>query len=118
MKREYSLKKSHDIAKVIRSKQSVGNRYYAIYYQENDIGKPQIAISVSKKVGNAVTRNYQKRVIREVVRRDLDNLPPYSYLIVVKKNSLYLEFQEKQKQLEYLLNKIKMHPKGVKHEKK
>ena len=35
MNKKYSLKKSNDIEQLIKKHQSVGNKYYAIYYDKN-----------------------------------------------------------------------------------
>lgn len=105
MNRKYSLKKNHEIEKLIKIKKSVGNYYYAIYYRiTNKI--PKIGISVSKKVGNAVVRNYQKRVLKEIIRFNIDEFYGIKCLIVIKKASMSLTFEEKKKQLEYLIKKI------------
>ena len=93
MNRQYSLKKNFEIEKLVKKRMSVGNKYFAIYYQKNQ-SCLQIAISVSKKNGNAVERNYQKRVIREIMRNNLEKLDGYRLLVVVKKDSRELSFEE------------------------
>lgn len=105
MNRDYSLKKNQDIEKLVRYKVSVGNKYYAIYYHQYE-GKPQIAFSVSKKNGNAVVRNHQKRIVKEIIRQNLDKFNNMKALIVIKKTSIDLSFDEKKTQLENLINKI------------
>lgn len=113
MKKKYRLKKSHDIEKVVKSKKSVGNKYYAIYYMPNELPYPQIAISISRKFGNAVKRNYHKRVVREIMREFLKEIPNYAILIVVKKMAEELSFQEKKEQIWQLLKKLCKQEKGV-----
>jgi len=106
MNRKYSLKQNKEIEQLVRYKISVGNKYYAIYYHKHD-GEPQIAFSVSKKNGNAVERNYQKRVIKEIVRSNIDSLKGLKILIIVKPSSKDLSFGEKKENIEYLINKIR-----------
>ena len=65
MNRKYSLKKNYDIEVLINKKQSVGDANYAIYYDASNLLEPKIAISVSKKLGDAVTRNKEKRIIKK-----------------------------------------------------
>jgi ribonuclease P protein component len=74
MNRKYSLKKNHDIKELLQKKQSVGNKYYVIYYDYIERKTPLIALSVSRKVGNAVERNYEKRVVREIIRPLLETI--------------------------------------------
>lgn len=106
MNRKYSLKKNYEIEKLVRAKVSVGNKYFAIYYSKHNLNT-EIAISVSKKNGNAVERNYQKRVIKEIVRKNLQDLIGYRMLIVVKQMSKSLTFTEKKEILEKLFKQIR-----------
>ena len=107
MNNKYSLKRNEDIAKLVHLRKSVGNKYYAIYHHKNDNEIPKIAISISKKFGNAVCRNYEKRVIREIIRPLLGELNFLELLIVIKKEASKLTFKEKEAQVHYLLRKIK-----------
>ena len=79
---------------------------FLIYYNENKSDEVHIAISASKKLGDAVDRNYEKRVIRELFRKRIDKLKGFDMLFVIKTNSLELSFEEKNKQINYLLRKI------------
>ncbi len=105
MNRKYSLKKSYEIEKVMSLKKSVGNRFYAIYYQYCE-GEMKIAISVSKKVGCAVVRNYEKRAVREIVRQNKNKIMGVKALIIIKKLATELIFQEKDDNLRNLFSKI------------
>lgn len=105
MKRKFSLKKNKDIEHLVKLKKSVGNRYYVIYYNESN--ETKVAISVSKKVGNAVVRNYQKRVVREILNKHFEKITNKYLLIVIKKNCLDLSFIEKEEMLKILLSKVK-----------
>ena len=110
MNRKYSLKKNHDIEKLVRSKCSVGNKYFAIYYHliKNNT---QIAFSISKKYGKAFERNYGKRVTKEIIRnllkqgvisKDME----YKMLFVIKPSSKELTFEEKEKQIKYVIKQF------------
>ena len=107
MNKSYVLKKSYDIEKLLQNKMSVGSKYYVIYYKNNVNNEVHIAISASKKIGNAVKRNYQKRMIREILRKKIKKIENLDILFVIKTNSLNLTFQEKEQQINYLLKKIK-----------
>lgn len=104
MNRKYSLKSNQEIEKLIKGKRSVGNRYYAMYYQPSD--QTKIAISPSRKLKTAVQRNYEKRVVREILRKQFTNLQGLKILVIVKNTVSELSFTEKQNQLRYLIKKI------------
>ncbi len=114
MNKQYILKKNYEIEKLIQHKKSVGNKYYAAYFYKVDEIKPHIAISISKKCGNAIVRNYQKRVTKEIIRQNIKQLTHFEVLFVIKKNSLNLSFQEKKDQIQYIIRMIKK--KGEIHE--
>ena len=116
MNRKYSLKKNYDIEVLINKKQSVGDANYAIYYDDSNLLVPKIAISVSKKIGDAVTRNKEKRIIREIIRLNFDLLGNYNYLIIEKKKALLLSYEEKDFILKKLFKRIEK-AKGGKNEK-
>ena len=63
-----SLKKNQDFKKVYNHRRSVANRLLVLYVKKNDFTTNRIGISISKKVGQAVTRNRIKRIIKEHIR--------------------------------------------------
>ena len=93
MNKQYRLKKSHEIENLFKNKKSVGNIYYAMYFKKSSTNKTRVAISVSKKLGNAVTRNKEKRIIREIIRCYIDiinNLAENSSCVIVGRGADYI----------------------------
>jgi ribonuclease P protein component len=78
-----------------------------IYYDYIEGKTPLIALSVSRKVGNAVERNYEKRVVREIIRPLLETIENYKMLIVIKDKSKELSYIEKEENINYLIKKMK-----------
>ena len=75
MNRKYSLKQNEEIAKLVHfskiQRKSVGNKYYTVYFLNTEEEMPKVAISISKRFGMAVDRNYEKRVTREILKLNL-----------------------------------------------
>jgi len=42
---------------------------FVLFVQENDLGRPRLGITVTRRLGGAVKRNRGKRLIREIFRR-------------------------------------------------
>ncbi|MEE1305404.1 MAG: ribonuclease P protein component [Agathobacter sp.] len=68
MKFSESLKKNNDFKNVYNCGKSFANRLLVMYVLENNTDSNRIGISVSKKVGNSVTRHHLTRLIRESYR--------------------------------------------------
>ena len=77
-----------------------------MYYNLSSNKNTRVAISVSKKLGNAVIRNKEKRIIREIIRENFDSINCLDILIVEKVKALSLSFEEKKMEIIKLVNKI------------
>jgi len=105
MNKDYSVKKSSDIEKIIKKRKSVGNTHFVVYKSENhEETHFRFAVSVPKKFGNAVHRNKIKRQIREIMAK-LDVIDKIDVFIVVKKNANELDFEQIKKSITWLMNK-------------
>ena len=108
MKKYEIVKKSWEFDKIIKTGKSVKNNSFVIYYLDNSMNEKRFGISVSKKIGNAVTRNYYKRIIRNIC--DI-NKNIYSngkdYIIIMRVRGLGLSFNELNNCILDLLEKIK-----------
>jgi ribonuclease P protein component len=116
MKKEYRVKKSEEIEKIIKARQSVGNKYYILYkMKNNETSHFRYATSVSKKLGKANIRNRLKRQVVSII----DNLPinlnlNYDVFIIVRKTILDIDYDTMKNELEYLFVKGKLLSKGDK----
>ncbi|WP_172188174.1 ribonuclease P protein component [Lentilactobacillus kribbianus] len=66
MRKSYRVKKEAEFQQVFNTHDSVANRQFVIYTLDKP-GQPhfRVGISVGKKIGNAVHRNWVKRRIRQ-----------------------------------------------------
>ncbi|PWG00527.1 ribonuclease P protein component [Levilactobacillus bambusae] len=89
MRKSYRIKKESEFQAVFNLKNSVANRMFVVYTMEKP-GQPhfRVGISVGKKIGNAVHRNWVKRRIRQ----SLLELKPYikpdvDFLVIARKRA-------------------------------
>jgi len=108
LKKEYRIKKSAEIERVMKNRKTVGNSYFILYYQKNHENKNfRYALSVPKKYGNAVYRNLMKRRLREIIKvNSFDET--IDFFIVAKPKSRGLSFVEIKKLLENLFAQAKI----------
>ncbi len=110
MKKQYRVKKSSEIEKILKEKKSFSNSYFSVYKRNNpETSHFRYAISVGKKLGNAVLRNRLKRQIRAIVDKFNLNLNLNTDVFIIAKGKLLeIDFREMQTQLEYLFKKQKL----------
>ena len=108
MKKEEVVKNNRDFDYIIKNGQFKKNNEFVIYYIDNEVDYDRFGISVSKKIGNAVVRNYYKRIIRNICDKN-KNL--YSkgkdYIIIVRNGCTKQTFSEINDNFVYLMKKIK-----------
>lgn len=61
MKKSYRVKKEKDFKALFDAGHSVANRKFVVYSLDRDLPHFRVGLSVSKRLGNAVTRNRVKR---------------------------------------------------------
>jgi len=90
------MKETHGLRERIRSKRDFlflfkegkryKDKYFNLIYLPNSLSFSRMAVIISKKVGNAVTRNKMKRWMRDLFRRNKEYLKhDLDVLIIVKK---------------------------------
>lgn len=110
MNKRQRIKKNEDFQKVFKKGKSYANRQFVVYcLQKPDQEAFRVGLSVSKKIGKAVTRVQIKRYIRQVflelkdeLRNDMD------YVIIARNPAANLNFHETKKSLEHVLSIAKV----------
>jgi ribonuclease P protein component len=83
-----SLRKKRDFELVFKSGVISRSRNLVLHARPNELGFHRLGLSVSKKIGKAVTRNRIKRLLREAVRKTVEEAPSnYDFVLVAKKPS-------------------------------
>ena len=103
MERRYRLKKNRAFQYVYRRGHSVACRNLVMLLAPGR--ELKIGFSVSKKTGNAVTRNRIKRRLRECFRPYLGDVKTGLYVIVARPSAAEAAFDDLRKDVRYLLKK-------------
>ena len=109
----YLIKKKEDFAHIFRNGSFLNCNSFTINYARKSkvaiTNSPRFGIIASKKVGNAVERNFAKRRTKALKNIFLNcGKNEYDYILVAKKNLLNENFKILSSQLEQILNKIKI----------
>ena len=69
------LKKRAEFISVRKNGSSKKSRFFIINFQYVPNSENLLGITVSKKIGKAVTRNYLKRIVRSIIRNNINLIP-------------------------------------------
>jgi ribonuclease P protein component len=76
------LTDSPEFERVYRQGAACRGRLFSVHAFPNELGTPRLGLSVSRKVGNAVTRSAVRRRLREVFHSTLSEIPGNWDLVV------------------------------------
>lgn len=95
MKKEFRIKKNKEIEQVLNNKKSMGNEYFRLFiYKNRETSHFRYAISVGKKIGNAVMRNKIKRRLRMLFLTYSKEAFTYDYFLIAKPKINEIKYQE------------------------
>ncbi len=98
-----ALKKQRDFDRVFREGKFAIKANLIVYALPNSLGFTRVGISIGAKVGGAVLRNRLRRWVREILRKEMNNIVPGFDVVVVIKSVEPFVFEEFRKTFLFLL---------------
>jgi ribonuclease P protein component len=93
------LRKRAEFVRLKDSAQKFATRAILVVWQANDLAVARLGITVSKKVGCAVTRNRVKRFVREIFRNNRFLLPAVDMNVIARSEAAHLDFHGLEQEL-------------------
>lgn len=110
------LKKNSEFQRVYSNKKISGSRYITLFTVENNRDYPRFGITVTKKVGNAVNRNFVRRRLKHLLRENSHKIKSgYDYVFVAKKDASESDFKNFKNSFFSVLKRQKKMIKWVKY---
>ena len=103
-----NLKKRSDFLSVRKTNKSIYSKFLIINLKSNEYTDSfRLGLTVSKRQGGAVKRNYIKRLLRAIFIKNCSNVPKhFDYEIIPKKNFNECDFSSLEEDLLKILRKI------------
>lgn len=118
MNKKQRIKDNKEFQQIFKKGTSYANRQFVVYVLSTEEPHFRIGLSVSKKVGNAVTRNRIKRYIRQTFLELKDDVQPANYIIIARNPAATLDFHETKSSLEHVLKIAKVYRSSGKMKKR
>ena len=100
MNRTYSLKRHKEFRFTYRTGRQVGGGSFVLVTARNRKGKVQVGFSVSKKIGNSVTRNRARRRLKACFSPLLPHVKPgYNLIFIARSAALTAPFLSMQRSM-------------------
>lgn len=104
MKRRETIKDKKVFNNLIRNGRYNKNEYFIVYSSKTTEEKINYGIAISKKVGNAVTRNKLKRKTRAIIDNNRNLFKnKHNYIIMIRKACIECKYSELENALIKLL---------------
>lgn len=88
------VRKRRDFLSIQSSARRLATRHFMLLHRAGATPSPRLGITVTKKIGNAVTRNHVKRAVREIFRHLHADLPALDLVVIARKGAGQLEARE------------------------
>jgi len=93
------LRKRSEFLRLKDSAQKVASRGILVVWQANSLAHARLGVTVSKKIGCAVTRNRVKRFVRETFRNNRLLLPAVDLNVIARSEAATMDFHALQQEL-------------------
>jgi ribonuclease P protein component len=102
-----SLTSKRDFEAVFKKGINSASKYLVVYARPNELSTNRLGLSVNKRVGNAVTRNRVKRLLREAMRAGLRGVTlNYDFVLVARKSSVDAELDDFVRDINGVLSRL------------
>jgi ribonuclease P protein component len=107
MKKINIVKESKDFEKAIKNGILFKNKFYILYILDNNHPYYRFGISVTKKTGNAVLRNFIKRRVKMIVDSNKEKyIKGKDYVIIMRNVSKDATYEELNNSFVSLINSV------------
>lgn len=109
MEKKFRIRKNVEFKKVYKHGKNYWNRNLILYVKKNDKKVTRVGYTITKKIGNAVTRNRLRRMMKEVYRLNFHNIKEgYDLVFIAKKKLVGISYKELESSMIHIMSLAKL----------
>lgn len=101
------IRKRKEYQQVYQRGRKISSRSFTLFLLENDLQRPRLGITATRKVGGAVQRNRAKRLLREWFRRSRRQLPAVDLVVNLRSGIHRLSLDALSRELEERIRRVR-----------
>lgn len=100
------LRRKKDFSTIYQKGKSIGTKYVVLFYKRNQLPYNRTAFLASKKVGNAVTRNRARRLLKESYRQVEEKMTQgYDLIFIARTTIVDVKCKDVKKAMDFAIAK-------------
>lgn len=109
MDKEFRIRKNMEFQDIYKLGRNYWNRNLVLYVKRNDLNRTRVGYTITKKIGNAVSRNRLRRKMKEIYRLNFHNVKEgYDLIFIAKKNIKDISYEELEGSMLHIMSIAKL----------
>ena len=109
MEKKYRIRKNMEFKNIYKVGKNYWNRNLILYVKKNGLNETRVGYTITKKIGNAVTRNKIRRRMKEIYRLHFHNIKEgYDLVFIAKRGVKDIPYKELEGSMIHILSISKL----------
>ena len=109
MEKKFRIRKNMEFKNIYKLGKNYWNRNLILYVKKNGSNETRVGYTITKKIGNAVTRNKLRRRINEIYRLKFYNIKEgYDLIFIAKKSIKDISYNELEGSMIHIMSIAKL----------
>lgn len=109
MEKKFRIRKNMEFQNIYKVGKSYWNRNLVLYVKKNGLNETRVGYTITKKIGNAVTRNKMRRRMKEIYRLNFHNIKEgYDLIFIAKRSIVNISYDELESSMIHIMSISKL----------
>lgn len=109
MEKKFRIRKNMEFKNIYKVGKNYWNRNLVLYVRKNGLNETRVGYTITKKIGNAVTRNKMRRRMKEIYRLNFHNIKEgYDLIFIAKRSIVNISYDELESSMIHIMSISKL----------